>query len=141
MTFLQTAERIARVAHAGQTEKLSGLDYAQHLARVAARVESDDAKAVAWLHDVIEDTPLTVVDLRRAGIPEPVLEAVLILTHDKADTYAEYIACIRDEGNRLALTVKLADLRDHLRLMEGVVLPEGMRRRYAKALAVLEGNG
>jgi guanosine-3',5'-bis(diphosphate) 3'-pyrophosphohydrolase len=140
VTFLATAERLARSAHLGQVEKLTGRAYAEHLVRVAALVEGDEAKAVAWLHDTLEDTALTVEDLRAAGLPESVIRAVLILTHDRLDTYAEYIRCVAEEGNALALAVKLADLRDHLRPMEPVVLPPGMHKRYAKALAILEGR-
>ena len=61
------AEALARAAHATQVD-LSGEPYTNHLARVAARVTSDDEKAVAWLHDILEDTPTTPDDLAAAGI-------------------------------------------------------------------------
>jgi hypothetical protein len=59
---VQIAERIARVAHAGQKEESTGDDYIHHVERVAALVDGDDAKAVAWLHDVIEDNPAWTFD-------------------------------------------------------------------------------
>jgi (p)ppGpp synthase/HD superfamily hydrolase len=53
---LQLAERIARKAHAGQMDTVTGADYITHVERVVALVEGDEAKAVAWLHDVVEDS-------------------------------------------------------------------------------------
>lgn len=129
------AERIAREAHAGQREESTGDDYIHHIERVVALVEGDQAKAVAWLHDVLEDTPLTVADLRCAGISAPVVIAVELLTRTPPyDNYAQYIDNIRDAGNPLALEVKLADLRDHLRPN----CPARLRSRYERALVVLD---
>jgi (p)ppGpp synthase/HD superfamily hydrolase len=131
------AEAIARAAHAGAVDK-AGNDYILHVSRVVDGVDGDEAKAVAWLHDVIEDTPLTEADLRAAGISEPVLDAVRLLTEADGKTteaiYAAYIERIRASGNPLALAVKLADLRDHL----DPNVPPRLRPRYERALAVLE---
>lgn len=130
----QIAERIAREAHAGQKEASTGEDYIHHVERVVAMVEGEEAKAVAWLHDVIEDTNITIRDLCRAGLSDDVIDAVERLTRDVADSYyADYIEIIRACGSQVALAVKLADLRDHLRPN----CPERLRPRYEKALAVL----
>lgn len=145
--MLRLAEQLARAAHAGQIEKLTGHAYVQHLERVVALVEGDDAKAVAWLHDVLEDTPTTIADLLAAGVPEPIVDAVRVLTRTRphvyagqpGDKYRDYIRTVRDEDNALALSVKIADLRDHLRPMDPDVLPASMRRRYESALRTLEG--
>lgn len=66
--MLQTAERLARHAHAGQVEQLTGDDYIHHVERVVALVEGDEAKAVAWLHDVLEDTKVSADNLLAAGV-------------------------------------------------------------------------
>ena len=132
---LKRAEDIARSAHRDQTEKIGGAPYITHVERVVAAVDGDDAKMVAWLHDVLEDSPLTAADLRAAGLPDPVVDAVVMLTR-KDESYADYIAGLRARGSPLALTVKLADLRDHLRA-QSVPLPSSMRRRYDKALHAL----
>lgn len=82
------AERIAREAHAGQVDKI-GVDYIEHPRRVAARFDADtqsDEVATALLHDVIEDTSITADDLQKAGIPAHVIDAVLLLTKDPAET-------------------------------------------------------
>src|SRR6187402_2103897 len=76
----QTAERQARQAHAGQVEALTGDDYIHHVERVVALVGDDEAKAVAWLHDVLEDTKVSADDLLAAGVSETVVEAVRALT-------------------------------------------------------------
>src|SRR5438477_7402644 len=66
---LADAIEIAARAHAGQTDKLGGMPYALHPLRVMNRVEGEHAKMAAVLHDVVEDTPVTADDLRRAGFP------------------------------------------------------------------------
>jgi hypothetical protein len=134
--WLPIAERIARQAHAGQTEESTGDDYIRHIERVVALVDGDEAKAVAWLHDALEDTDVSEGELRRAGIPEPVIDAVRLLTRDTERdwrSYADYIEDIRDAENPLTLAVKLADLQDHLRPN----CPERLRPRYEKALQTL----
>src|SRR4051812_36890220 len=143
------AERIARHAHAGQTEQSTGGDFMRHVERVVALVDGDDAKAVAWLHDVLEDTDVTEGELARAGVSQTVIDAVRVVSrgvnHD-GRTYAEYIEGIRRTANPLALAVKIADLRDHLRDQSSeAIVPEWpqkmarLRPRYEKALAQLTG--
>ena len=81
---VKSAERIARRAHAGQVD-IVGNDYIRHVERVVERVDAEDAKAVAWLHDVIEDTKVKEHDLREEGISEVVLAAVNLLTRKEGD--------------------------------------------------------
>ena len=81
--MLQTVERQARQAHAAQLEELTGDDYIHHIERVVALVEGEEAKAVAWLHDVLEDTKVSADDLLAAGVSETVVEAVRVLTKAK----------------------------------------------------------
>jgi hypothetical protein len=76
------------------------------------QVDSDDARIVAVLHDVLEDTACSVVDLRRAGYPEEVIEALDRLTCRDGEAYEPYIERIVED--RLARQVKLADLKDNL---------------------------
>lgn len=129
----QIAERLARTAHAGQKDPVTGDEYITHVERVVALVEGDQAKAVAWLHDVLEDTDLSVLALTDAGISQAVLEAVCLLTRDGVETYGEYIEALVKAKNPLAITVKLADLRDHLQ----PTCPERLRPRYERALELL----
>ena len=70
--MIRKAEIFARGAHAGQVDK-SGVDYAEHLKAVAAMVATDDEKTVAFLHDVIEDTPVRRSRCEQRGHPQAVL--------------------------------------------------------------------
>lgn len=136
------AELVARHAHSGQVDKRSE-PYVDHLEAVAAQVEGDDAKATAWLHDIIEDTPIGEQDLRNMSFPKHVVEAVLLLTHTHESTRQEYLVRIRDakgEAGELARAVKIADLRHNM--SEERTLPgkegERMRKRYIADLALLK---
>lgn len=129
------AEAIAREAHAGQVEKLTGSPYVEHLRRVVDLVNTDEEKAVAWLHDALEDTNADVWKLERSDLPREVIDAVVILTRQAPmESYADYIARVQGSRSQLARTVKLADLRDHLRAETLDKLPRSMRQRYELAL-------
>jgi (p)ppGpp synthase/HD superfamily hydrolase len=135
MTELQIAEQIAREAHAGQKEESTGDDYIHHVERVVAMVEGDEAKAVAWLHDVIEDSEFTSTDLDERGISQRIIRSVLLLTQYNGEIRADYIRAIKDSDDQIVLEVKKADLRDHLRPN----CPPSLRKRYERELAELEG--
>jgi (p)ppGpp synthase/HD superfamily hydrolase len=123
---------IAVAAHAGQA-RWDGSPYIEHPIRVAGSVGGGKAKAVAFLHDVLEDTSVTVSDLAAAEIDEAVIEAVKAITRRDDETYAAFID--RVAHNELARVVKLADLADNLK-----DLPEervSLRRRYERAVAIL----
>lgn len=113
MATIEKALEVAARAHAGQKDK-QGAPYLLHPLRVMNGVHSEEAKIVAVLHDVIEDTSVTIDDIRRAGFSEPVLDALLCVTHKKGESYASYV--VRCKGNDLARQVKLADLEDNGRL-------------------------
>src|SRR4051812_49066425 len=94
MSLLPAALQIAVSAHRGQLDK-SGQPYILHPLRVMAGVDGDDAKIVGLLHDVVEDTDVTLDDLRAPGFSEAVLAAMMLLTHEKSDTYADYVVRIK----------------------------------------------
>src|SRR4051812_44801555 len=71
---------IAAKAHEGQKDK-DGQPYILHPLRVMNSVEGEEAKIVAVLHDVIEDSAVTEEDLRREGFGESTVAAVLCMTH------------------------------------------------------------
>ena len=106
---VKTAEQFAREKHELQKDK-NGDPYILHPIRVAAGLDDTDAKIVALLHDVLEDTQATVAELVALGVTERQLQA-LLLNHAKAEPYLSYLAKVRE--NSLALTVKMADLADN----------------------------
>lgn len=115
--FATTANIIAATAHDGQTDK-AGAPYITHPARVAAAARdaapahlAEQAEAVGWLHDVVEDTSVTIEQLRAHGFPEPVLAGVDAITKRHGETIEEYFARVR--ANDLARIVKRADLDDN----------------------------
>ena len=64
-----------------------------------------------FLHDVVEDTDLTIDDLRQKGVDEEVLAALELLTHDKETDYFEYVHRIAHSGNYTAIHTKINDLK------------------------------
>jgi (p)ppGpp synthase/HD superfamily hydrolase len=79
MFSVEEAIALARKAHTGQTDK-AGHPYIDHPLRVMHRLGGEHEQMAAILHDVLEDTPTTVEDLRTVGCPEPVIAAVRALT-------------------------------------------------------------
>jgi (p)ppGpp synthase/HD superfamily hydrolase len=142
MATIDKALQIASKAHEGQKEK-NGLPYIFHALRVMDSVEDEQAKMVAILHDVIEDTSVTEEDLRRNGFDESVITAVLCVTHRKDEPYAEYV--IRCQANEIARRVKLADLEDNTRPSRALLRPDRLEpdlarlRKYFLAYKFLTG--
>ena len=94
---------------------------------------------VALLHDVVEDTDITLDDLREMGFPAQAVETVALMTHDKRVPYMDYVAKIKK--NPIARTVKLADLRhnsDVTRLDAVDAKDEERLEKYRAAIRLLE---
>lgn len=131
--------------HGQQVDK-AGYPYWQHPFRVAGIYigENDDATQegaiAALLHDVVEDAPITINELRQAGWSETVVTVVELLTRDKKafPDYLDWIKAIIGSGNRLAMQIKLADISDNLDPRRE--LPEAcksLRKRYTRAAVLL----
>ena len=101
------AMELAYRAHHGQCDK-SGVPYVFHPFHLAEQMDTEETVTAALLHDVVEDTDYTLEDLRAMGFPDPVLEALSLLTHDPSVPYMEYVK--RLKNNPIARAVKLADL-------------------------------
>ncbi|MCY4511583.1 MAG: hypothetical protein OXG35_32150 [Acidobacteria bacterium] len=126
------AEREARNAHAGQTDK-AGRPYEEHLARVAGVFGDPGDVAVAWLHDTVEDTALAVDELVKRGIPQVLADDVATLTRQGVERYGGYIERVGSKGSDRAVAVKAADVRDHLEVNPAAIASDH-RRRYRHAL-------
>lgn len=113
MPTLERAIAIAAKAHAGQTDK-AGQPYILHPLRVMMAVTRAEERIVAVLHDVVEDTNVTLVDLENAGFTKPVLAAIFAITKTEGETRID--AAKRVVLNPIAKAVKLADLADNMNL-------------------------
>ena len=137
--LLERAIECALEAHAGQQyPSLEPEPYILHPIRVMCAVEGDDTRVAAVLHDVIEDTEVTLNDLQRAGYPPPVIHAVDCLSHRDGETYASYIERVATDS--IATIVKVADLRDNLRNNLSLTPTSDVLeriQRYEKALTFL----
>jgi len=106
------ALRIAVDAHAGQTDN-AGSPYILHVLQVVMGCRPDlEAMTVAALHDVVEDSPVTLADLRNQGFPQGVLEAVDAISRRDGETYEDYIERVAKVP--LARRVKRPDLEHNM---------------------------
>lgn len=113
MNLLEKAIQIAVTEHAGQVDK-GGHPYILHPLSVMSKVKTIDEKIVAVLHDVIEDTNMTIEALHLSGFGEHILEALVALTKIDGEAYNDFIK--RLYSNKLALAVKIADIKENMDL-------------------------
>jgi (p)ppGpp synthase/HD superfamily hydrolase len=111
MPTLEDALHLAIEAHRGKEGKYGG-PMILHPLRVMARVTTETERVVAILHDVVENSDLTLQDLRTRGYPEEVVEAIDHLTHRPGESYEAFTR--RVKPHPLARRVKLADLEDNM---------------------------
>lgn len=136
------AMKLAYAAHEGQVDKC-GQPYIFHPYHLAEQMDDEISTCVALLHDVVEDTDVTLDDLRKQFPPE-VVEGVRLMTHDPSVDYFDYVRAIK--GHPVAQKVKLAYLAhnsDESRFagMEDVTeeLLLHRRKKYARARDILLG--
>ena len=133
------AMKLCFEAHKDQVDK-SGLPYVFHPFHLAEEMQDEKSTVAALLHDVAEDTDLSLEEIYEYGFGEEVMAALALLTHGDGVPYMEYVAAIKQ--NPIARAVKLADLKhnsDLSRLDE--ISPKALERRekYLQAIALLEG--
>lgn len=125
-----------------------GDSFFNHLTRVAAGVKGlgEQYEHAAWMHDLIEDTPITIEDLDEMGYHFDIITAVELLTKQKGEKYSDYIDRLIASGNKIALAVKISDQQDNTNPKRFAVLPHFMRgalqKRYAGVMPrLLEAAG
>lgn len=133
------AMRIAYDAHHGQTD-YNGIPYIFHPIHLAEAMDDEISTCAALLHDVVEDTDVTIEELA-SQFPEEVISTLKLLTHKEGQDYFEYVRAIK--ANPTAVKVKLADLAhnsDQTRCI-GSNLSQAQlsywQQKYAKAKAIL----
>lgn len=116
-------------AHKEQIDK-SGMPYVYHPYEVALHMDDEYSTCTALLHDVVEDTEITLDDLRKEGFPEEVIEALSLMTHADGVPYDDYIKAIKT--NPIAVKVKLADLTHNSNPDRLETIDERMLQRFEK---------
>jgi len=138
---LSKALRFAVEAHDGQFDK-AGFPYIMHPIRVAETVKDmtiegsvahkeSYTQIAALLHDVVEDTDITLEDIRVRFDPflADIVDALTKRKHK--ETYRQYLDRIRDDHSLVAITVKLADMADNSRPDRLAYLPVEKQVRLA----------
>ena len=133
------AMKIAYDAHHGQLDK-GGSPYIFHPIHLAEQMEDEVSCCAALLHDVVEDTSVTMEELEMQ-FPQDIITVLRLLTHEEGVPYEDYVRQIR--GNPVAMKIKLADIAhnsDQSRLSCCGISEDGkaaLRSKYTKATAVL----
>lgn len=114
MNSERLAKTIAYEAHFGQ-KRWNGDPYITHPERIVQKFTVPLDKALAWLHDVVEDTDHTfqsIEDAFGSEIGPGIVYYLNLLTHKKDESYAQYISRVATEHR--STMIKLADLEDNL---------------------------
>ena len=136
------AMKLAYNAHLGQLD-YNEVPYIFHPYHLAEQMDDELSCTVALLHDVVEDTAITLEQLK-AEFPKEVTDAIALLTHGEDVDYFDYVRAIKT--NPIACKVKLEDLNhnsDQSRCVDSDLAPERLeywKQKYAKAKAILLEN-
>jgi len=107
-----------------------------HAERIASNFPKDDqCRCVAWLHDLIENKPLSLNDIERSFGPD-IRRDVDALTRRDGEVYADYIARVCASGD-VPRRVKIEDVLDNLTRPGCEARPQSERLRWARALVKL----
>ena len=135
MFTIESAIELAAQKHAEQ-KRLNGEPYIYHLLRVMSKMKTEEERIIAVLHDIIEDTDVTVDDLLKMGCPQRVYNAVGWLTKKQHDSYERYVEVL--SVNPLSKVVKIADLEDNLNVADlGHALTDRDSKRITKYIKAL----
>lgn len=140
-TKLNRAIAIAAMAHDGQFDR-AGKPYILHPISVMLRMDTDEERIVAVLHDTIEDTNITIDELREEGYSEEILAALELLSKESDDVpYMPFIERIKT--NALATKVKLGDLAENMRTDRSPITKESdliRMKKYQEAVDYLTSS-
>jgi (p)ppGpp synthase/HD superfamily hydrolase len=131
--MIETAKLITEKAFKGKTDK-AGAPYFEHLERVKNAMEERYSRdhellCIAYLHDLLEDCPEWNEKSLRVFFTDRIVDAVVVLTHSKVESYESYITRVLENSD--AKLVKVYDLRDNMDITRLPELTENdMRRLY-----------
>jgi (p)ppGpp synthase/HD superfamily hydrolase len=135
----EDALSVALEAHRGQKYPAPEPEpFILHPLRVMLGVAAGPAQIVALLHDVVEDSAVTLRDLANHGFDPRIVHAVDCMSRRSDEPYVDYIERVSTDD--LAREVKLSDLADNLANNRALpATPDNLARiaRYEQALRVL----
>lgn len=140
MNKLESAILIAIKAHQNQVDK-GGLPYILHPLRIMIKMQTDEEMIVALLHDVVEDSEISLKDISKYEFDKKIMSALKVLTYSTNQNYEDYIKKI--SKNKLARKIKIADLTDNMNLNRLPYLNKKdfeRIKKYHKALKYLLEN-
>lgn len=108
--MLQKAIDFATKALEGKKDHC-GQPMVSHALRMMDRVDTEEEKMIAVLHDVVEEGGCSFHELKEAGFGQTVLEGVDVLTRRPNMKYFDYIDDI--STNPMAARVKLAEVAEN----------------------------
>lgn len=123
--------------HWEQRDK-AGKRYIWHPIHAMLNVKGYNEKIVALLHDIIEDTDVTILDLKNLKFSKEVIEAVDVISKKKDQEYFSYLELVKN--NNIAKKVKIADLKHNsdLKRLRSITQKDiGRAIKYKKALDYL----
>ena len=109
----ERAEVIVEEMFKGIKDK-EGAPYIEHLRFVSDAQPTENGKIVGLLHDLIEDTDTSVLELQQVGFSDRILYSLLLLSKIKGTPYPEYIDKIILSNDEVAIRVKEADMRNNM---------------------------
>lgn len=112
--LIAKAFKLSMKAHSGQFRFDGQTPYFSHILDTVNNLDTEDEDIViaAYLHDILEDTPTTIDDLRAEGFSEASIQAVLTLTKLEGQDYQSYLDNVK--SNPIARAVKIADMTANL---------------------------
>lgn len=131
--------------HKNDVDK-GGHPYINHLVRVSDGCKTYEAKIAGLLHDIIEDTSCDEQILLEKGIPQFIVDIILLVSRKEDESYNNFINRLIESDNKYAMELKCSDLRDNCDLsrLEGLsdeVIKKGEKRvknRYLPSLSKIE---
>ena len=119
-----------------------GNPYIDHAMRVMSKMDTEEEKIIAVLHDVVEDTEMTLHELQEAGFSRTVLDTIGMLTKKPDMKYFDYS---EDSHSRaLASKIMIAEIEDNqdiMRVRKMSFQTYTTAERVKKTLAILKDEG
>ncbi len=110
--MFEKALEIALKYHKGQTKNGTGEEFILHVLRVMTKMDTNEERIAALLHDVIEKSNCTLDELKKLGFSNKTINTIDALSKRKGEDYGDYISRVKKDP--AAVKVKIADLVDNM---------------------------